>query len=826
MRRLLFLCVLLFPTALAAQQTTGLSGWSIVIDPGHSLTQNQGVFGYSEAMKTLAVGLELRDLLMETTDIDTVYMTRTRGDIEVSLTERTSYANQVGAAYFHSIHSDAGSPSANSTLIMYGGWRHNGQTVEKTPTGGKRMGDFMDHYLTAAMRIGRRGNYADRTFYQGFPAEHANQYPYLHVNRESAMASTLSEAGFHTNEMQNQRNMNADWKRLEARALYWSILEFHDAARPPVHIVNGAVRDLESGRPVNGATVEIAGKTYTTDTYESLFNQYSNDPNLLSNGFYYIEDLTAGTHQVTVDAEGFAPFTTTVSPIDTFFTYLDIDLVSTVPPFVATATPVDGQEAFKISDPIVITFSRPMAPASVESAFSITPEVAGTFAWTSGDRILTFTPDSLLPFTEYSVTLAATAESPFGYTLDGNADGTVGDAFALSFETGAADIVAPTIVSTYPTSNQRDVSRLPVISVSFSERIDSASVTNDLFVLQPTSGGDVVPGTVQRVDVGDHTVIAFAPSAPLIANTFYRFRIEPGLTDPGGNAVENALSFAFRTREDTDAITPIESFEGNFTSYWWEPSQSGSTTNIVGDLTGRTAEATVVNPLGGAQSMALSYGWLTAESGSFLIREYLSGGAPASVTIDNTYRLQAYVFGDGSGTQFRFALDDNSSTEVSPWYVVDWTGWRLVEWDLANEAPGSWIGNGVLEGNLRFDSFQLSYDGGAASGTLYIDDLRAAKSTTTAVEEGDTPLAVTLESTAPNPFADRTTITYTVPSPEQVRLRVFDTLGREVAVLVDASVASGSHRVTWDAAGISSGMYLVRLEAAGHVVTRSVTVLR
>ena len=85
------------------------------------------------------------------------------------------------------------------------------------------------------------------------------------------------------------------------------------------------------------------------------------------------------------------------------------------------------------------------------------------------------------------------------------------------------------------------------------------------------------------------------------------------------------------------------------------------------------------------------------------------------------------VLGDGSGNLFRFAVDDQGSGghEVSPWVEIDWVGWRLVSWDLSEEEPGTWIGNGRLEPPLRFDSFQLSYArGNAEVGHFYVDDLR------------------------------------------------------------------------------------------------------
>jgi hypothetical protein len=83
---------------------------------------------------------------------------------------------------------------------------------EKTPFGGKKMSQIMVGLLTAGMRTTTRGALGDRDFYQV-----AGSTPYLHVNRETNMASELSEAGFHTNPIQNQLNMNETGKDLKLK---------------------------------------------------------------------------------------------------------------------------------------------------------------------------------------------------------------------------------------------------------------------------------------------------------------------------------------------------------------------------------------------------------------------------------------------------------------------------------------------------------------------------------------------------------------------------------------------------------------------------------
>ena len=114
-------------------QVTGLNGWDLFIDPGHSQDENMGINGYSEAKEVLQVGLELMDILNSQSDIDTVYISRTNDNQSVSLYQRTNYANTVSASWFHSIHSDASSnTNTNRTLLLWG-QRNNGNPIADDP---------------------------------------------------------------------------------------------------------------------------------------------------------------------------------------------------------------------------------------------------------------------------------------------------------------------------------------------------------------------------------------------------------------------------------------------------------------------------------------------------------------------------------------------------------------------------------------------------------------------------------------------------------------------------------------------------------------------
>ena len=60
----------------------------------------------------------------------------------------------------------------------------------------------------------------------------------------------------------------------------------------------------------------------------------------------------------------------------------------------------------------------------------------------------------------------------------------------------------------------------------------------------------------------------------------------------------------------------------------------------------------------------------------------------------------------------------------------------------------------------------------------------------------------------------------------QVRLVVYDVRGREVARLVDGALPAAQYRVTWQAAGVPSGVYIYRITAGAFIETRRMVLLR
>ncbi len=97
----------------------------------------------------------------------------------------------------------------------------------------------------------------------------------------------------------------------------------------------------------------------------------------------------------------------------------------------------------------------------------------------------------------------------------------------------------------------------------------------------------------------------------------------------------------------------------------------------------------------------------------------------------------------------------------------------------------------------------------------------------TGVDDGPTVAeGLSLQQNHPNPFNPGTRVTFTMSSARSVRLTVEDGLGRIVAVLADGMHTAGEHTVSWNAQGLPSGMYTIRLGSGTLVCTRRAVVLK
>jgi len=106
--------------------------------------------------------------------------------------------------------------------------------------------------------------------------------------------------------------------------------------------------------------------------------------------------------------------------------------------------------------------------------------------------------------------------------------------------------------------------------------------------------------------------------------------------------------------------------------------------------------------------------------------------------------------------------------------------------------------------------------------------IRLTSDQTSIAENGNPylPAELSLNPNYPNPFNAVTTISFQLAIPGNVKLAVYDLLGREIAILVNGYLETGNYTIDFDASGLSSGVYFYRMWAGDAVETRRMVLLK
>ena len=110
--------------------------------------------------------------------------------------------------------------------------------------------------------------------------------------------------------------------------------------------------------------------------------------------------------------------------------------------------------------------------------------------------------------------------------------------------------------------------------------------------------------------------------------------------------------------------------------------------------------------------------------------------------------------------------------------------------------------------------------------TLYVSDfntrsLRMITGVTSGIINinSSAPEGFDLKQNYPNPFNPSTKIEFSIPQKGFTSLKVFDSLGKEIETLVSETLSSGTYATTFNGSSLSSGVYFVRLQSNGNVIT-------
>jgi len=88
------------------------------------------------------------------------------------------------------------------------------------------------------------------------------------------------------------------------------------------------------------------------------------------------------------------------------------------------------------------------------------------------------------------------------------------------------------------------------------------------------------------------------------------------------------------------------------------------------------------------------------------------------------------------------------------------------------------------------------------------------------------PTTLQVDQNYPNPFNPKTTISYSLPQNSFVTLKVYDILGKEVAILVNGEKSAGNYTIDFDGHNLTSGTYIYRLNAGGQIATKKMILMK
>jgi hypothetical protein len=88
------------------------------------------------------------------------------------------------------------------------------------------------------------------------------------------------------------------------------------------------------------------------------------------------------------------------------------------------------------------------------------------------------------------------------------------------------------------------------------------------------------------------------------------------------------------------------------------------------------------------------------------------------------------------------------------------------------------------------------------------------------------PLVFALNQNYPNPFNPATTIAFDIPNQSLVTLKIYDLMGREVAVLVNEEMPAGSYSKSWNASSLATGVYYYRMIAGSFTSTKRLVLMK
>jgi hypothetical protein len=145
-------------------------------------------------------------------------------------------------------------------------------------------------------------------------------------------------------------------------------------------------------------------------------------------------------------------------------------------------------------------------------------------------------------------------------------------------------------------------------------------------------------------------------------------------------------------------------------------------------------------------------------------------------------------------------------------------------WQNPPAASGFLDTLGHMDFDFSYATTYQSYTGGTTGQPL--GDLNWFDSSVDVKDYTYSPAEFKLFSNYPNPFNPSTKISYYIPSSSFVTLKVYNSLGQEIAVLINGELQAGLHQTDFTSSGLSSGIYFYKLEAGSFTQTNKMILMK
>ncbi len=154
--------------------------------------------------------------------------------------------------------------------------------------------------------------------------------------------------------------------------------------------------------------------------------------------------------------------------------------------------------------------------------------------------------------------------------------------------------------------------------------------------------------------------------------------------------------------------------------------------------------------------------------------------------------------------------------------------------EIERKAEGSWIKIGFVKGHgtttnpnqYSFIDNLKNVEGNFSYRLKQVDFNGTFSYSNIVMIQNIAPAAFALNQNYPNPFNPTTVIKYSIAEESFVTLKVYNTLGKEVASLVNENMSGGSHNVEFNAANLASGIYMYTIQAGNNLLTKKMLLMK